>query len=104
MLELTDAQKVTLNRIGKEIIAEHAQLEATHETFKTSFTETLKKESVTPDELKELFETKKPVIDDMMQMAADHIAEFHAVLTPEQRATLVAEIESHQRGRCRFFH
>jgi hypothetical protein len=39
-----------------------------------------------------------------MQMAAEHIAEFHAILTPEQRTTLIAELESHQRGRCRFFH
>ncbi len=103
-LELTDAQKVVLNRIGDEILAEHDQLEGTHEAFKTSFMETLKKDSVTPEELKELFETKKPVIDDLMQMAAEHIAEFHAILTPEQRTTLIAEIESHQRDRCRFFH
>jgi Spy/CpxP family protein refolding chaperone len=103
-LELTDAQKVALNRIGEEILAEHDQLEGRHETFKTDFVETLKKEAVTTEELIELFETKKPVIDDLMQMAAEHIAEFHAILTPEQRATLIAELESHQRGRCRFFH
>jgi Spy/CpxP family protein refolding chaperone len=103
-LELTDAQKLTLNRIGEEILAEHDQLEGRHETFKTDVVETLKKEAVTTEELKELFETKKPVIDDLMQMAAEHIAEFHAVLTPEQRATLIAEIESHEKGRCRFFH
>ena len=103
-LELTEAQKATLNQIGEEILAEHDQLEGTHEAFKANLMETLKKDSVTSEELKELFETKKPVIDDLMQMAADHIAEFHAILTPEQRATLIAEIESHQRGRCRFFH
>ncbi|MGD9006813.1 MAG: Spy/CpxP family protein refolding chaperone [Desulfobacteraceae bacterium] len=103
-LELTDNQKVTLNRIGEEILAEHDQLKGRHEAFKTDFMETLKNEAVTPEELIELFERKKPVIDDLMQMAAEHIAEFHSVLTPEQRATLIAELESHQRGRCRFFH
>jgi flagellar motility protein MotE (MotC chaperone) len=103
-LELTDAQKVTLNRIGEEVLAEHDQLEDRHETFKADLVETLEKETVTTEELIELFETKKPVIDDLMQMAAGHIAEFHAILTPEQRATLIAELESHQRGRCRFFH
>jgi galactose-1-phosphate uridylyltransferase len=103
-LELTDAQIAALNRIGEEILAEHDQLKGTHEAFKANFVETLNKEVVTPEELKALFETKKPVINDLMQMAAEHIAEFHAILTPEQRATLIAEIESHQKGRCRFFH
>lgn len=103
-LELTDAQKVVLNRIGEEILAEHDQLEGTHETFKTDLMETLNKEIVTPEELKALFETQKPVIDNLMQMAAEHIAGFHAILTPEQRTTLIAEIESHPRGRCRLFH
>ncbi len=102
-LELTDAQKMTLNRIGEEILAEHDQMESRRDTFQSDFMETLKNDSVTPEELKALFETKKPVIDDLMQMAAEHIAEFHSVLTPEQRATLIAEIESHQEGRCRFF-
>lgn len=103
-LELTDAQEETLNRIGEDIIAEHKQLEGMHETFKTNLMETLQKDSVTAEELKALFETKKPVIDDLMQMAAEHIAEFHAILTLEQRATLIAEMQSHQKGHCRFFH
>jgi Spy/CpxP family protein refolding chaperone len=103
-LELTDAQKVTLNRIGEEILAQHDQLEGTHDTFRANLMDTLNQESVTSEELKTLFETKKPDIDALMQAAAEHIAEFHAILTPEQRAALIAEIESHQKGRCRFFH
>jgi flagellar motility protein MotE (MotC chaperone) len=103
-LELTDAQKVTLDRIAEEILAEHNRLEGTHDAFKANLMETLNQQSITAEELKTLFETKKPAIDNLMQMAADHIAEFHAILTPEQRAALIAEIESHQRGRCRLFH
>ena len=102
-LDLDDSQKLALNRIGDEIIAEHQQMKDTHQSFKTGFVDTLKKENVTADDLKTLFDTKKPVIDDMMQLAAEHIAEFHSILTPEQREILIAEIESHEGRRCRFF-
>ena len=103
-LALTEPQQMTLERIANEIIDEHDQLADTHATFKAGLLETLKKETVSADELKALFDTKKPVIDDVMQMAAEHIAEFHSVLTPEQREKLVAEIQAHPSGRCRFFH
>jgi Spy/CpxP family protein refolding chaperone len=103
-LELTEAQQVTLNRITEEILAEHDGMEGTHDEFKATLMETLNQESITADDLKALFETKKPVIDDLMQMAAEHIADFHAMLTPEQRATLIAEMESQPKRGCRFFH
>ena len=103
-LELDDSQKLALNRIGDEIIAEHQQMEDTHQTFKANLMDTLKKENLTAEDLKTLFDAKKPVIDDLMQLAAEHIAEFHSILTPEQREILIAEIESHGGRRCRFFH
>jgi uncharacterized membrane protein len=103
-LALTESQQMTLERIADEIIAEHDRLAGTHETFKANLMETLKKETVSADELKALFDTKKPVIDDVMQMAAEHIAEFHNVLTPEQREILADEIQSRHNGRCRLFH
>ena len=103
-LELDDSQKLALNRIGDEIIAEHQKMEDTHQTFKANLMDTLKKENLTAEDLKTLFDAKKPVIDDLMQLAAEHIAEFHSILTPEQREILIAEIESHEGRRCRFFH
>ena len=101
-LELNEMQKTTLDRIGDEMLAEHAQWSDTRGAFKTSFMETLAQDSVSPEEIKALFETKRPVFEEMMELAAGHIAEFHSVLTPEQRTTLIAEMEAHQGGRCRF--
>lgn len=101
-LELNEDQKTTLDRIADEMLAEHAQWSGDRKAFKASFMETLGKESVSPEEIKALFETKRPVLEEMMDLAAGHIAEFHSVLTPEQRATLIAEMEARQGGRCRF--
>jgi uncharacterized protein YydD (DUF2326 family) len=101
-LDLDEMQKTTLDRIAQEMLDEHAQWSGTREAFKTNFMETLAKESVAPEEIKALFETKMPIFEEMMASAAGHIAEFHSVLTPEQRTTLIAEMKSHQGGRCRF--
>jgi len=102
-LELDESQKDVLDRIAKNIVAEHKEISGDREAFKTDLMETLGKEQVSPEELKALFETRKPVIDDVMQLASRHIAEFHSILTPEQRATLISEIEAHQGRRCRFW-
>ena len=101
-LELNEMQITTLDRIAQEMLDEHAQWSGTREAFKTSFMETLAKESVRPEEIIALFETKRPVFEEMMELAAGHIAEFHSVLTPEQRTTLIAEMEAHHGRRCRF--
>lgn len=101
-LELNEMQKTTLDRIAEELLAEHSQWSGDRETFKASFMETLAKESVSPEEIEALFETRRPAFKEMLDLVAGHIAEFHSVLTPEQRTILIAEMESHQGGRCRF--
>lgn len=101
-LELDEAQKATLDRIAEEIVAGHQQVSGDREAFKARLIETLGKDSVSPEEIQALFESKRPVIEEMMQLASEHIAEFHSILTPEQRAAFIAEIESHQGRRCRF--
>ncbi len=100
-LDLTEDQKSTLDRIGSEMVAKREQMQAERQAFRSQFMDEIQKEHVDADALKSLFESKLPVIQDLMSMAAENIAEFHSILTPEQRATLIAEIESHQDG-CRF--
>ena len=102
-LALDNTQKATLDRIADEIIAEHQDISSGRQAFKADLMEILSKEEVSAEELKALFDTRKTVIDEVMQMASTHIAEFHSILTPEQRKTFVDKIESHQGRRCRFF-
>lgn len=102
-LELDDTQKATLDRMADELMAERQAHSEEKQEFKESFMEILAKDNVSPEELKALFDTKKPAIEGMMRLASEYLAEFHSILTPGQRATLIAEIESHQGRRCRFF-
>lgn len=101
-LELDEAQQTVLDRIAEETIVEMQQMRRNHDIFRSDFMAMLRKDSVRPEALKDLFDTKKPIWDDLMQMASENIAEFHSVLNPEQRKTLIAEIESHHGRRCRF--
>ena len=102
-LQLNDAQKATLDRIAEDIMAKRQDHIGERQAFKEDLMDLIAKDTVTAEELKTLFDTKKPAIEGMMQLASEHIAEFHSILTPEQRATLIAEIESHQSRRCRFW-
>lgn len=103
-LDLTEEQMAALDRIGDAILAEREQAGESHKAFKASFLDLLQKDNLTAEELRALFDTKQPTIDHWMQFAANHIAEFHSMLTPEQRSLLIAEIESHQGHRCGFRH
>jgi periplasmic protein CpxP/Spy len=101
-LDLNEDQKTTLDRIAGDMLAEHQELVNERLAFKSRFMDALRSEHVDSRELKSLFDSKKPTIDRVMQMAAEHISEFHSMLTPEQREILVAEIEAHHGRRCRF--
>ena len=101
VLELSETQTAVLDRIAEDILDEHSHMETRREEFKDRFFEALGQEQVAAEDLMLLFEEKKPHIDRLMQLAAGHIAEFHSILTPEQRTRLITEMENH-RHRCRF--
>jgi len=101
-LDLDESQKATLDRIANELMAERQAHSDERQVFKDSFMEILAKDEVRPEELKALFDTKKPAIEGVMRLASEYLAEFHSILTPEQRATLIAEVESHKGRRCGF--
>lgn len=102
-LELNATQQTTLDRIAEEMLTEHEQMAGDHKEFKSKIIEILRQEQIEAEELQRLFATKKPMIDNMMHLASGHIAEFHNVLTPEQRETLISEMEAHKSRRCRLF-
>lgn len=100
-LALDETQVATLDRIAEDFLAEHDRMQIRRGDFKARLFEVLNRDSVTPEELTRLFEEKKPDIDRLMQLAAGRIAEFHSILTPEQRTRFITELENHHRG-CRF--
>lgn len=101
VLDLTEMQKVAVDRMAEDILAEHGRVATRRGEFKARILDVLNQERVSPEDFTSLFEEKKPDIDRIMQLAAEHLAEFHSILTPEQRALLITEMENHH-SHCRF--
>lgn len=98
-LELTEEQQVELERMLTAMADKHATMRGTHTDFKKAFIDELRKEQVRPEDLKQLIEAKRPHFDEILDLAAENLAAFHAMLTPQQREKLIAALESHH-GRC----
>ena len=101
-LELDETQRATLDRMADDLLAERDRMKAQRNEFRQRFFDVLNQEQVAAEDLVLLFEEKKPQIDRWMQLAADNIAEFHAILTPQQRERLITEIRNHHEKGCRF--
>lgn len=100
-LELTDIQVAELDRIIENLKTRHAELHATCPELRNAFFDELRKDQLSAEEIRQLFESRRPAFEEMLTVISEGIADFHAVLTPEQREKLVAELEAHK-NHCRF--
>jgi periplasmic protein CpxP/Spy len=92
-LDLSKDQKKELTRIKDEILAKHKELEPVHQEIHEAFIEQMKKDRVDQAQLSRLFEDKVPVIEETMSFFVEKYAEFHDILTPEQREKLIKKMD-----------
>jgi len=100
-LELTDTQKSEMDRMIDDLKAKHDEIRSRRTEFKAQFIDALRQDHLEAAEITRLIDSRRPAFEDLLAMAAEQIAEFHNMLTPEQRAKLIAELESHAE-RCPF--
>lgn len=100
-LDLNDAQISELNRMIEELKAKHDALKSHRAEFKSEFIQTLGQDRLEADDIMRLIDARRPEVEDLLATIAEQIAEFHNMLNTEQRAKLIAELESHDR-RCPF--
>jgi Spy/CpxP family protein refolding chaperone len=98
-LDLNPEQQAELDRMLTAMADRHAALRGTHAGFKQDFLDELRKDKVQPEDLKQLIEVRRPAFEEMLDLAAKNLAAFHAMLTPEQREKLIADLQTHH-GRC----
>lgn len=101
VLALSDSQVSELDRMIEDLKAKHDELKSRRPELRAQFIEAFVQDRLQADDITRIIDSRRPDFDDMLGMIADKIAEFHTMLTPEQRAKFVAELESHQ-GRCPF--
>jgi Spy/CpxP family protein refolding chaperone len=101
-LDLTDDQQAELDRILDDLGSRHDTIRSQHQNFKTGLIDTLAREEASAEDIKKQFEAHKPAMESMVDALTENLAQFHTMLTPDQRAKLTAALASHAGGGCRF--
>jgi Spy/CpxP family protein refolding chaperone len=102
-LDLTDDQQAELDRITEDLGNRHDAIRSQHQSFRTDMINTLARDQVSVEDIKKQFEAHKPAMESMVDALTENLAEFHNMLTPDQRTKLTAALASHA-GSCRFGH
>jgi len=100
-LELTETQKTELDRMIDELRVKHEAIRSRRSEFRTQFMDALRQDHLEAEQITTLIDARRPEFEDLLATVAEQIAEFHNMLTPEQRAKLIADLESHAE-RCPF--
>ena len=93
-LDLTEGQQEQLNLIKNELLEKGKQMRAGHHTMHEEIVAQLGSEEINQERLKVLIAERRSQMDEFIDLAVARLAEFHRTLTPEQRAKLVAKIET----------
>jgi protein CpxP len=99
---LSASQAAELDDITADMAERHAEMRSGAHAFKAELIALMGQDQVSAADITNLLETRRPAMEDMMTLLAEKIADFHAILTPEQRAKLVAKMEAPHERRCRF--
>jgi len=92
-LKLNEQQKVELDRIKDEIMAKKAEFKIEHQEIKNAVLSQVKRDTVDQAALNSLFGDKELEFKEMRAFLIDKFAEFHNILTPEQRLKLAKRME-----------
>ena len=96
-LDLTVAQQTMANTYKDEILTmvktKHSEKKKMHDELKTQ----LSSDTIDTVRVKTLIAEHRAGMDDVIDLAVDRIAEFHATLSPEQREKLVEKLEKFEK-------
>jgi Spy/CpxP family protein refolding chaperone len=93
-LDLSDAQVAQLNRIKAELVEKGRQMNADRDEMRAEIIAQLKNETIDQQRLKQLVAVKRAQIEELIDLMIERLAEFHRTLSPEQKAKLVAKLET----------
>ena len=93
-LDLTESQQDQLNLIKDELMEKGKQMRAGHESMHEEIVAQLGSEEINQERMKTLIAERRAKMDDFIDLALARLTEFHKTLTAEQRAKLVAKIET----------
>ena len=99
-LDLDATQKVKLAEIKKELTAKMETLKDSKETMRPMVKEQLAADKVDTKVIKQAIALHHQDLNDVIYLAVDRFAEFHAILTPAQRQKLITKLEKWHKCRA----
>ena len=93
-LDLNENQQDQLSLIKDELMEKGKQMRAGHESMHEEIVAQLGSEEINQERMKTLIAERRAQMDEFIDLALARLVEFHKTLTPEQRAKLVAKIET----------
>ncbi len=92
-LDLTKEQVVKLNKIKDEIVARIKTYQSDREAVQKEMIELIKSDKLDRNKLENFINKGEAKMKDMKPLIIEKIAEFHDMLTPEQRAKIVEKMD-----------
>ena len=100
-LDLDEQQQTKLNQIKTELLDKHKAFHETRSEFVDEIRSQISSSQIDQDKLNAMFTEKEDQFKEMRTFAISKFAEFHAVLTPEQRSKLVEHMDKFKE-RCSY--
>ena len=97
-LELDENQQQKLDDIAKRILVSAKEFQTVRTSTRETFISEFSKNEISKENLDQVVSQNRVRMDELINVLTDGIVEFHRMLTPEQRAKLVAELEKHEKG------
>ena len=99
VLDLSEDQEDMAEAFKNEILAKAKDMHADKKQMHSEIKAQLSSEAIDTERVKAMMVEHRKQMEVVMDLAVDRIAEFHAALSPEQRAKLIKKLEKWE-GRC----
>jgi len=93
VLDLSEDQEDMADRFKNEILAKTREMHADKKQMHAEIKAQLSGEAIDTERVKAMMVEHRKEMEVVMNLAVDRIAEFHATLSPEQRAKLIKKLE-----------
>ncbi len=92
-LDLNEGQKQYLDKVKQELLAKASEMKENHQAMRKEILAQLRQDTIDQEKLKQLTAAHRAEADSVISLLITRLAEFHSMLTPEQKEKLVKHIE-----------
>jgi len=97
VLDLDQAQQAKLEAIRKELMPHFLALQKSRKEMHPMFREQLASETIDTEVVRQAISEHSRKFSDVIDLCIDRFAEFHAMLSPEQRQKLLAKLDKFEK-------